>query len=278
MRCLEKAKGEDDMKKRLMIAFLCSCIFHMTAYAGIWRADERGYWWTNDDGSLFYNEWQWLDGNKDGVYECYYFDESGYCLMNTTTPDGYQVNEDGAWVLDGQVQTQTRDDDSVAHGSLFVTQWAKDMLDTTVSDGSVHQQIIGEKQYYDDSDGDKRYVFTSQLGTQYAYLDSTKQVIGIVVPLEKVVEGIDYTGFDSNQLKAALDAKSITPLKLNYVKNGKGMPTIAPGGNTDPVCRFVLKDGYTLEIAAYTNYRPGSRCLIYKTGGALKTDSWYIVQ
>lgn len=43
------------------------------------------------------SQWKWLDGNKDGIYECYAFDSNGYIYTNTTTPDGYTVNADGAW-------------------------------------------------------------------------------------------------------------------------------------------------------------------------------------
>lgn len=35
--------------------------------------------------------------------KCYYFDEQGYMLSNTTTPDGYQVNVDGQWVKDSTI-------------------------------------------------------------------------------------------------------------------------------------------------------------------------------
>ncbi len=72
-----------------------------------WVKDQRGYWWRNGDGTYPVNTWMWLDGNKDGIYENYYFDSDGYCLLNTVTPDGYTVNENGAWVVDGVVQTQT---------------------------------------------------------------------------------------------------------------------------------------------------------------------------
>ena len=77
----------------------------MTSFAG-WQSDTDGYWWQNDDGTYPTNTWQWLDGNGDGVAECYYFDGNGYMLANTTTPDGYQVNIDGAWTVNGVVQTQ----------------------------------------------------------------------------------------------------------------------------------------------------------------------------
>lgn len=77
------------------------------AMAGEWRQDTVGYWWQNDDGTYPVNCWQWLDGNQDQVAECYYFNENGYLLTNTITPDLYTVNADGAWVLDGVVQTQS---------------------------------------------------------------------------------------------------------------------------------------------------------------------------
>ncbi|WP_097006491.1 hypothetical protein [Lacrimispora amygdalina] len=51
--------------------------------------------------------WQWIDGNKDGVFECYAFGTDGWMFANTITPDGYTVNIDGAWIIDGIVQTKS---------------------------------------------------------------------------------------------------------------------------------------------------------------------------
>ena len=70
-------------------------------------SNTTGWWWQNDDGSWPANSWQWLDGNKDGVSEFYYFGKDGYLLVNTTTPDGYKVNADGAWTDNGVIQTKT---------------------------------------------------------------------------------------------------------------------------------------------------------------------------
>lgn len=72
-----------------------------------WKLDNVGWWWQNADGSYPVNTWRWLDGNHDGVYESYCFDPRGYIYQNTTTPDGYTVNADGAWVSDGIVMTKT---------------------------------------------------------------------------------------------------------------------------------------------------------------------------
>jgi hypothetical protein len=52
--------------------------------------------------------WRWIM-HQDGHYHCYYFIQDhngsyGALLRNATTPDGYQVNENGEWVVNGIVQ------------------------------------------------------------------------------------------------------------------------------------------------------------------------------
>ena len=50
----------------------------------------------------------WLDGNQDGIAECYIFDNDGYAQVSlynlTAKAGGYEVNDQGAWVVDGVVQ------------------------------------------------------------------------------------------------------------------------------------------------------------------------------
>lgn len=90
---------------------------------------------TNNDSFIFNHlggKWVWIDDNADGIAECYYFgvdrdgnslpppqytqdehgnwwsptEENGYLVRDTITPDGYTVNPDGEWVVDGVVQTK----------------------------------------------------------------------------------------------------------------------------------------------------------------------------
>ncbi|WP_294335980.1 hypothetical protein [uncultured Clostridium sp.] len=91
--------------KVLTLATLLSAFYPLTSFAGEWKSDNNGWWYQNDDGSYPKNTWQWIDGNKDGISESYYFNENGYLLTNTTK-DGYTVNGDGAWIVNGVVQTQ----------------------------------------------------------------------------------------------------------------------------------------------------------------------------
>lgn len=81
------------MKKfgAFLIATGISCLMSISAMAGQWQQSSSGWWWQNDDGSYPINTWQWIDGNNDGVAECYYFDENGYILVNGITPDGDRI-------------------------------------------------------------------------------------------------------------------------------------------------------------------------------------------
>ena len=98
-----------EMRKKLTIlaAILAmSCTMGTTAFGAGWVQNDMGWWYDNGDATWPAASWQWLDGNRDGVAECYYFNEDGYCLQGTLTPDGYQVNGDGAWIEGGIVQTR----------------------------------------------------------------------------------------------------------------------------------------------------------------------------
>ena len=64
------------------------------------------WWWKNTDGTYPANRWIWLDGNRDGAAEYYYFDANGWLIVSGVTPDGNMVDADGKWLLNGAVQTQ----------------------------------------------------------------------------------------------------------------------------------------------------------------------------
>lgn len=80
---------------------------------GEWIEDAKGRWYRNPDGTYTSNNWQLIDN------EWFFFDANGYAmtgwvdwqgksyycevprgnmLVDTTTPDGYKVGADGAWI------------------------------------------------------------------------------------------------------------------------------------------------------------------------------------
>lgn len=95
------------MRKQVLTVFMAGILtasMSMTALAG-WE-QEGNNWKYNDNGTYAANGWYWIDGNNDGIAESYYFDNTGI-LARDTTVEGYTVNADGAWTVNGVVQTQS---------------------------------------------------------------------------------------------------------------------------------------------------------------------------
>jgi len=76
-----------------------------------WYLDGDGSWYylsENHDGSYgaMVTGWRWING------KCFFFNpvnqatqyKYGAMLKSTITPDGYAVNANGEWVVDGVVQ------------------------------------------------------------------------------------------------------------------------------------------------------------------------------
>jgi len=85
-------------------------LFSGTVKADWVKGEDKNAWWFDfGNGDYFKSSWQWIDGNQDGIAECYCFDENGWMYENTTTPDGYTVNENGAWTVNNVVQTKPSD-------------------------------------------------------------------------------------------------------------------------------------------------------------------------
>ena len=93
-----------------VLALAMGALLPFTAFSGEWKSgsalNERAWRYENDDGSYAANGWYWLDGNRDNIAECYYFNADGWMLSETVTPDGYTVNEAGAWTENGIVKTR----------------------------------------------------------------------------------------------------------------------------------------------------------------------------
>lgn len=105
------------MKKKVLITLSLSAGLALatsfTVFAGQWSGAGTRFWrWTEDDGTYPISTWKWIDGNKDGIAECYYFDENGYALNYdiTKSPDGYDVS-DAAWMENGILQTKIVDEE-----------------------------------------------------------------------------------------------------------------------------------------------------------------------
>lgn len=82
------------IKKILLIlvsTFAFMIVISTPTFAGEWRQKDNKWWYQNDDGSYPYGAWKEVDG------KLYYFDESGYMLKNSITPDGFRVGAQGTF-------------------------------------------------------------------------------------------------------------------------------------------------------------------------------------
>ena len=88
---------------------LLSLFSAIPAYAGRWQKgngkNSNKWWYNHQDGTYPKSTWAWIDGNGDGIAECYYFDANGWLKSNTTV-EGYKVDTTGAWLKDGVVQVK----------------------------------------------------------------------------------------------------------------------------------------------------------------------------
>ena len=108
-------------------------------------ADEQGTlrWWYDLDGGNYYAgtdqapQWQWIDGNREGIAECYAFDSCGWIYTDTITPDGYQVNADGAWTVNNHIQTIAVEPGYGGNGQIGETQSAEGSVQNTNTDEDI---------------------------------------------------------------------------------------------------------------------------------------------
>lgn len=98
------------MKNRILAFVGAVCILSTlmigTAFAGGWRLGSKGWWYDLDNGQYYADGWYWIDGDQDGIAERYYFDHYGWMYQNRSTPDGYIVDDRGAWTMHGEEVTK----------------------------------------------------------------------------------------------------------------------------------------------------------------------------
>ena len=122
-------------------ALAAASLMASPAFAAGWTlglGENSSRWWYDLGNGQYYGtpeqtvEWQWLDGNGDGIAECYAFDSQGWMYAGTTTPDGYTVNADAAdgteassrilvayFSKTGNTQEAAQEIQAVAGGDLF---------------------------------------------------------------------------------------------------------------------------------------------------------------
>jgi nuclease-like protein len=119
--------------KRISLLFVSAALtvaMSLTAFAGQWKSDNRGYWYQKDDNSYPILSWQEIGGKwyyfgSDGYMAAsqwvgnYYVGSDGAMLTNTTTPDGYKVGADGTWIQNSSSSTAANNDNNNSTDGLI---------------------------------------------------------------------------------------------------------------------------------------------------------------
>ncbi len=159
------------MKK--LITFIAAGVFAlsmaMTSFAGSWQRNNVGWWYQNDNGTWPAACWQQING------AWYYFNPAGYMLENTTTPDGYYVGADGAWIPGGQPAAQTTQAiDYSALGDCYHYAYSLDAA------GNEYQENRTDLYILTHEDGNKRITFDGQTWELYFHPRTNGRVFGRV--------------------------------------------------------------------------------------------------
>jgi|GEM_PF-6551987 len=129
----------------------------MPVFAAGWSDTGRGMVYVFDDGSVpdIYS-WRWIDDNGDGIYQCYYFGNTGLRHVSSTTPDGCTVNENGEWTVDGVVQEKTSE------------QLSEDFSETSCPEAGQFGEMLRAVEQDSEEKGLACYLKSNETNTDYS--------------------------------------------------------------------------------------------------------------
>lgn len=94
------------MRKSLKVLVLVGVLSIASTFTSLASWEQVGTQWKySENNGYVSNGWYWLDGDSNGVAECYYLDVNGILAVSTTV-ESYTVNENGAWTVNNVVQTK----------------------------------------------------------------------------------------------------------------------------------------------------------------------------
>ena len=236
-------------KKILGFIFVCftSCLLSMTALASPpvlegWKQNDIGWWYRQVDGTYpsdswknINKKWYYFDDNgymvEDSWVENYYLGSDGAMLVNTITPDGHYVLENGERIEDSMEANQTGitvnvhkpDVDKKELESLigpgaelseyYKSEVLENNMDSLANDGI--KEVSGENNAVEAD--------TSNLFEETKVLENTNNNIGPVA---------DNTASDSNNIGPTTDQNNDTTNQVvPSVNDGNVTNQVVPSAN-----------------------------------------------
>lgn len=218
-------------KKILAAAVPMTLALSFSAFAGQWQQSMNGWWYENDDGSYLKDGWYWVDGDEDGTAECYYFTLDGYAKVayqgETASIDGYLVNKDGAWVVDGVVQTKKVDiprseSEQAALDVYRAAQKKNNSLDSMDADVNYTVSMEAEGMSMDiglNVNMKMKGITTNNLSY---VMDGSMTMLGSELPLNAFyVDGYQYMDMMGTKVKQAIPQLEALEAATSNLENGE---------------------------------------------------------
>ena len=253
------------MKKWKMVltaAMPLAMALSFPAFAGEWQEDMNGWKYQNDDGSYCRNGWYWLDGDHDGWAQCYYFGNTGYAMTDYGRADGYEIDKNGAWSVNGvtQVKSVPTDVEENDPEALEVYEEAQQLNETLKSENiDVNYRITTS--YFDETLDMTMAMNIKMRETEDGNIeflcDGTSNTLGTEVPIEMFYTGgnmyVDTTGIKYKQPMSLEDAaKQATQLDMNLGTDViKGL-RMYQNGDTKKLAYSINEDKINEVIQAIT--------------------------
>lgn len=127
-----------------------------------WRQSSNGLWW-NTEGNSWSIGWRYIDSkwyyfdsngymktgwlNDNGTW--YYLNTSGDMATNTITPDGYKVDEKGAWIKVDTITNTSSTNNTSTTQSSGDSKSVSSSSDSTIDD--IKEQVRRRQKEYADS-------------------------------------------------------------------------------------------------------------------------------
>lgn len=255
MKKLIKAVG------MLVLTITMTLFFGFSSMAGQWIPEPAGFKWQEDNGVCLVNAWKEIGGRiyyfgNDGYMMTntwignYYVGADGAMLVNAITPDGQQVEPDGARILKKSGEIAEVVDVKVLGNGYFMTQTPDDMY-------VAQNDLKGAYDYYDKNFNYRfsipRYINGRMISSVTGFMDG----IALSISPSEYGYGVYYYNAYDGAGNCVYDLNVISDLyRFMPGQDPYGMTLFAWANHTDAL-RFICYScatGFIERVYYYSDY------------------------
>lgn len=263
------------MKKAIALATITMSIIALNPIGASaeWRKDSKGWWYS--EGNSYAKGWRNIDG------KWYYFNSNGYMAKNTTI-DGYELGEDGAWILSSAVYPSVK--------NKFIKTLRENKDDTwykvDLKEGEGITAVLHPQIDKDDMEISIHDIEGNQLDDKYWIKDGQYGIVGYRATTNKTIyvrvkgaTGIYYIGFYDQYInsKSSLNDERDFFGSLQTAKKADNGTVTRKDENLNDWYRVDIQEGETLTASITPQIDKGDMEIgIYDKEGSQLDDKYWI--